>query len=191
MEDLFQRSIEKAKTLIENSPTETLLTEKFFKEVFSVIKLTAPKINKSEITTSIGSETFSFNNVPTGVGSVNIGEPTDYALFGISIEGDIEIFKKRFGIFLSKNYKTAFINNGVLYIKEYSITSLLNNDGAINNVKTSAIQKINGIEAALTELAGDFDAFNASLADKIKNLSAAEVDKRKLKDETLDKLKLF
>lgn len=191
MEDFYLQAIAGAKSFIEARDTETLLTEEFSNEIHSRTILIAPTIDKDNIDVRIDNEVTNFNNVPPGI-SFTPGEKMDYASFGIPIIGNKYIFIERFKYMIQNNPHIYRIVDDIFYIREYSESSLINNDPAIGAVKSSAIQKVNNIISSLKELEKDINIFNQDkLSEAIKNMVKAEVEKRKQKDDAIQKLKLF
>lgn len=191
MESFYESVITEAKSWAQARSSEELQTEEYFNEVYSNIKLNPPFLDKDNISVNLGQQVMTFENVPPGV-SFYPGEKMDYASFGIPVKGDVKIFEDKFKQMLINNPKTSRFINQVLYITEYSTTPLEGNDKAIENIKNIVRLKVKNIEDALNTLKQEIEGFNNStLKTEIRDAAKKELEKRNLKSDTIEKLKLF
>jgi pantoate kinase len=114
----------------------------------------------------------------------------NYAYYGIPIKGDDNLLKHKLENLLKVSNKFAIVK-GFLFIEEYYFEKIEDNEVAIQAVKEAMLKDVAFIEQYVQQVNVEVESFKSTLTNKINTEIAMELDKRRIKQETIDKLNPF
>ena len=189
METFYSKIFDNVKKEIADAADDQLKSDLYKVELQEDYSIKPPKLQKDLLSVEIRSKTLTDNNAPEGFDYQN-GDVVNYAYYSIPIYGDHNLLKQKIETLLKASNKFAIVK-GFLFIEEYYFEKIENNDTAIAAVKAAMLKDVAFIEQYIQEVNTEIETFKITLKNEINTEIAIELDKRRIKQETVDKLNPF
>jgi hypothetical protein len=189
MENIYQKQTDNVKDAVGKASTEQLESDLYREELLEKYRIEAPYLDKSIVSVDIKSKTITNNNAPEGL-DYHVGDVVNFASYSIAVKGDVSLIKHKLADLFKASNK-FFLTDCFLFIEEYYFEKIEDNDVAIAAVKEAMRSDVAFIEQHIAGIKTEVDAFDASLNELVTIEIAAELDKRRVQQETLAKLNPF
>jgi len=189
METFYSKIFDNVKKEIADAADDQLKSDLYKVELQEDYSIKPPKLQKDLLSVEIRSKTLTDNNAPEGFDYQN-GDVVNYAYYSIPIYGDHNLLKQKIETLLKASNKFAIVK-GFLFIEEYYFEKIENNDTAIAAVKAAMLKDVAFIEQYIQEVNTEIETFKITLKNEINTEIAIELDKRRIKQETINKLNPF
>ena len=189
MKTIYSTIIDNVKKEIANADDAQLKSDLYKEELQEDYNIQPPELQKDLLSVEIKSKTLTDNNAPEGF-DYHEGDVVNYAYYSIPIKGDHNLLKQKIESLLKASNKFAIVK-GFLFIEEYYFEKIENNDAAIASVKAAMLKDVAFIEQYIQEVNTEIETFKITLQNEINTEIAIELDKRRIKQETIDKLNPF
>lgn len=189
METIYSKIFDNVRKEIAEASDEQLLSDLYKEELQSEYTIEPPYLQKDLLSVEIKSKTLTDNNAPEGFDYTK-GDVVNYAYYGIPIKGDDNLLKHKLEDLLKVSNKFAIVK-GFLFIEEYYFEKIEDNEVAIQAVKEAMLKDVAFIEQYVQQVNVEVESFKSTLTNKINTEIAIELDKRRVKQETIDKLNPF
>jgi len=189
METFYSKIFDSVQKEIAKADDGQLKSDLYKKELQEDYNIQPPQLQKDLLSVEIKSKTLTENNAPEGF-EYHEGDVVNYAYYSIPIKGDDTLLKHKIENLLNASNKFAIVK-GYLFIEEYYFEKIEDNDTAIEHVKADMLRDVAFIEQHIQEVATEIENFKATLQNEIATEIALEIDKRRIKQETVDKLNPF
>lgn len=189
METIYSKIFDKVKREIAKADDEQLKSDLYKEELRDEYSIESPELQKDLLSVEIKSKTLTDNNAPEGF-DYHEGDVVNYAYYGIPIKGDHNLLKHKIENLLQASNKFAIVK-GFLFIEEYYFEKIEDNNTAIEAVKAAMLKDVAFIEQYIEEVNIEIENFKVTLQNEINTEIAIEMDKRRIKQETIDKLNPF
>lgn len=189
METFYSKIFDNVKKEIANAADDQLKSDLYKEELQEDYSIQPPQLQKNLLSVEIKSKTLTDNNAPEGF-DYQKGDVVNYAYYSIPVMGDHNLLKQKIETLLKASNKFAIVK-GFLFIEEYYFEKIENNDTAIAAVKAAMLKDVTFIEQYIQEVTTEIETFKITLKNEINTEIAIELDKRRIKQETIDKLNPF
>jgi len=189
METIYSKIFDNVKAAVANASDEQLKSDLYKEELQTEYNIEPPHLQKDLLSVEIKSKTLTDNNAPEGF-DYHKGDVVNYAYYSIPIKGDESLLKHKIESLLKASNKFAIVKS-FLFIEEYYFEKIEDNDVAIEAVKAAMLKDVAFIEQYIIEVNEEIEAFKIVLTNEINTEIAMELDKRRITQETLDKLNPF
>jgi hypothetical protein len=189
METIYSKIFDNVRKEIADASEEQLMSDLYKEELEKEYTIEPPYLQKDLLSVEIKSKTLTDNNAPEGFDYTE-GDVVNYAYYGIPIKGDDNLLKHKLEDLLKISNKFAIVK-GFLFIEEYYFEKIEDNEVAIEAVKEAMLKDVAFLEQYIQQVNVEVESFKSTLTNKINTEIAIELDKRRVKQETIDKLNPF
>jgi len=189
METIYSKIFDNVRQEIAKADDEQLKSNLYKEELQQEYNIQPPELQKDLLSVEIRSKTLTDNNAPEGF-DYQKGDVVNYAYYSIPIKGDQDLLKHKIEGLLKASNKFAIVK-GFLFIEEYYFEKIEDNNAAIEHVKADMLRDVAFIEQYIQEVNTEIETFKITLKNEINTEIAIELDKRRIKKETIDKLNPF